>query len=245
MHFDWSTLILQTVNVLVLLWLLRRFLFRPVVAIVAQRRDAAEKLLADAAAAREQARAQAEHAAQREKALAADSDRMLADARAAAETERAATVERSKTEAAQVLNAARASVEQQRQDVRRGLEADASRLAVTIASRLLGRVSARAVNAALVESLSALSADEWRALARSGDTLAVVTATALDAAAQTACAEIVRQSVGCPVRFETDPSLIAGVELRGPHARLDNNWRADLDRIAEELSQDDQHPVMA
>ena len=51
MHFDWSTLILQTINVLVLLWLLRRFLFRPVAAIIAQRQAAAEKLLADAAAA--------------------------------------------------------------------------------------------------------------------------------------------------------------------------------------------------
>ncbi len=43
MHFDWSTLILQTIDVLVLLWLLRRFLFRPVVAIIEERRNAAEK----------------------------------------------------------------------------------------------------------------------------------------------------------------------------------------------------------
>ena len=57
MHFDWSTLVLQTVNVLVLLWLLRRFLFRPVVAIIAARKDAADKLLADAEAARAQAEA--------------------------------------------------------------------------------------------------------------------------------------------------------------------------------------------
>ncbi len=56
MHFDWSTLSLQTINILVLLWLLRRFLFRPVVAIIAERKGAAEKLLADAAAARDASR---------------------------------------------------------------------------------------------------------------------------------------------------------------------------------------------
>ena len=49
MRIDWSTLALQTVNVLVLVWLLARFLFRPVMAIIAERRIAAEKLLADAA----------------------------------------------------------------------------------------------------------------------------------------------------------------------------------------------------
>ena len=51
MRIDWWTLALQTVNVLVLVWLLGRFLFRPVMDIVAKRRGGG-KLLADAAAAR-------------------------------------------------------------------------------------------------------------------------------------------------------------------------------------------------
>ena len=50
MRIDWTTLALQTINVLVLVWLLARFLFRPVMTIIAERRAAAEKLLADAAA---------------------------------------------------------------------------------------------------------------------------------------------------------------------------------------------------
>ena len=65
MHIDWWTLALQTVNVLVLIWILARFFFRPVVNIVAKRQEEASKLLADAAAARQQAadaRAEAEQA---------------------------------------------------------------------------------------------------------------------------------------------------------------------------------------
>lgn len=62
MHIDWSTLALQTVNVLVLVWLLARYLFRPVMAIIAERRVAAEKLLADAATTRAQAEAYAAEA---------------------------------------------------------------------------------------------------------------------------------------------------------------------------------------
>lgn len=245
MHFDWSTLVLQTVNVLVLLWLLRRFLFRPVVAIIAERKDAAEKLLADAAAAREQAHTQADQTARHEKALAADSDRILAAARAAAETERTELLEQSKQEAAAIHNAAQADLELQRGQFRRELEAEARNLAVTIASRLLGRVPPQAVNAALLNSIDTLSPEEWQTLAEPGETLEVVTAVPLDAAAQAACVDMVRKRLGCSVQFGTDPSLIAGVELRGPHARLHNNWRADLDRIAEELSQDDKHLLVA
>jgi F-type H+-transporting ATPase subunit b len=245
MHFDWSTLVLQTANVLILLWLLRRFLFRPVVTIVAERRNAAEKLLADAAAAREQAQAQVEQTARRQQALTADSEHILADARTAAETERAAVLERSKTDAAQVLEAAQANLEQRRGQMRRDLEVEACHLAVAIASRLLARIPPSAVNAALLEALGGLSVGEWRQLAGPGDSVEVVTTSPLDAATQAACADMVQQRLGCPVSFETDPSLIAGVELRGPHAHWHNNWRADLDRIAEELSLDDKHLSVA
>jgi F-type H+-transporting ATPase subunit b len=32
--------------------------------------------------------------------------------------------------------------------------------------------------------------------------------------------------------FHSDPALIAGLELRGAHLVVGNNWRADLQRIA-------------
>ena len=55
MHIDWWTLAFQTVNVLVLIWILSRFFFRPVANIVVKRQEEANKLLAAAAAARQQA----------------------------------------------------------------------------------------------------------------------------------------------------------------------------------------------
>jgi F-type H+-transporting ATPase subunit b len=251
MRLDWTTLILQTVNVLVLLWLLRRFLFRPVAAIIAERKSATEKLLGEAAAARQQALVSAKQAAEHEKALAAGGDRILADARAAGETERNELLLRSKDEATKARDAAQVTLEQQRGQMRRELETEARQLAVTIASRLLGRVPAEALNVALLQSLdtwlTTLSVDELDALAGSGDALEVVTATALDAATRATCAEMLRKRFGkLPApRFGVDPLLIAGFELRGSHARVRNNWRADLDRIAEELGQDDKHLAMA
>ncbi|MEO0035300.1 MAG: synthase, partial [Pseudomonadota bacterium] len=38
MSLDWSSLALQTVNFLVLVWLLQRFLYRPVLAAIDRRR---------------------------------------------------------------------------------------------------------------------------------------------------------------------------------------------------------------
>jgi F-type H+-transporting ATPase subunit b len=52
MRIDWWTLALQTVNVLILIWILGRFFFRPVADIVARRQEEANRLLSDADAAR-------------------------------------------------------------------------------------------------------------------------------------------------------------------------------------------------
>ena len=35
--------------------------------------------------------------------------------------------------------------------------------------------------------------------------------------------------------FRTDPSLIAGIELHGPHFVLSNSWRADLRQILKDI----------
>jgi F-type H+-transporting ATPase subunit b len=251
MRFDWSTLALQTVNVLVLLWLLRKFLFRPVVDIIVARRNAAEQMLGEATAARKEAELKAEELARQQKKLAADSDCILTAARASAEIERRHLLALAKDQAEQAREAAHAGLAREREQMCRGLEKDAHQLAVTIAARLLGRVQAYAVNTALVQSLGTwladLPPDQLQALAQPENVLEVVTATPLDAATQAACTTMLAERLGDTptLSFTTDPSLIAGVELRSSHASLSNNWRADLDRIAQELSRDDATRTMA
>src|SRR5271157_4934809 len=89
MKFDWWTLALQTVNALVLIWILARFFFRPVVNIIAKRQNEANKILADAGAARRQA-ADARADAERARAeISAEQDRLIAEAAAAAQKEKA------------------------------------------------------------------------------------------------------------------------------------------------------------
>lgn len=48
MELDWSTFLLEIVNVLVLVWLLKRFLYRPVMAVIEERKSAIAKTVADA-----------------------------------------------------------------------------------------------------------------------------------------------------------------------------------------------------
>lgn len=250
MHLDWSTLALQTVNVLVLLWLLRRYLFRPVAEMIAARRRAAEALLAEAAEKRRAAEAAAEEIARREQGLAAEAEQQRAAAEEGAAAERARLLAVAEADIARIRAEAASAIRRDRTGQRRTLEAEARDLAATIAARLLARVPGAAVSAAMLTSLApvlaALPAEQRAAL---GGEIEVASAAALSPTEQDACTALLGRVLSPPpvLRFRVDPRLLAGIELHGTHAVLRQSWRAELERLAHELRQEDEDvaPVLA
>jgi len=242
MHIDLWTLGLQAINVLVLVWLLARFLFRPVAAIVAQRRQATVALLADAEAARAQAQAAAAEVTHQREGLVAEADGLRAAAQRDATAERAAQLAQARAEADRVRADGEAALARERGQLQAALEARACTLAVDIARRLLDRLPSGAVTTALAgmlaDDLAALPQAERALLAAAPDRLEVVTAAALDAAGKAAVISALTRALGGPPApaFRVDPDLLGGIELRGPHTRIRNSWRSDLDRIAGELA---------
>ncbi len=56
-ELDWSTFVLEIINLLVLVWLLKRFLYRPVMTIIAERKGAIAKTVSEAHVVQEEATA--------------------------------------------------------------------------------------------------------------------------------------------------------------------------------------------
>ena len=154
MHIDLWTWALQMINVLVLIWLLARFLFRPVAAIIAERRAAADKLLADAAAKLQQATDEAAAIAHQRDGLTGEGQRIIAEARVTVEAERAAMLQHATDAAARVQADAQQAIARDRHAMRETLEREASDLALSIAARLVQRVPARALNRAFLDTLA-------------------------------------------------------------------------------------------
>ena len=46
MQLDWSTFILEILNFLILVWILKRFLYKPILTMIAERKAAIEQTLA-------------------------------------------------------------------------------------------------------------------------------------------------------------------------------------------------------
>ena len=117
--------------------ILGRFLFRPVAAIIEERRAAAVKLLADAEAAKQEANAAREAANGEAAQLANTRDEALRQAAAAAERERAAALVAARTEVDQLRVAAEAEIQRERHAEAAAASDRAARLAVEITEKLL------------------------------------------------------------------------------------------------------------
>lgn len=239
MTIDVWTLALQTVNVLILIWLLQRFFWRPVSAMIARRHDAAGKMLAEAARARDAGAAGLAEIAQIRAGFGKERETILAAAQAdAAKLKQAA--EQEAAAAAKVLAAAAQLriQDEQRKAASASRQASIS-LAVDIAARLAARLKGPSLRATFLDWLL----NEIAALPESsrspGEKLELTSAVQLPAAeAQEFVRRIAAAYGGAPeITLETDPALIEGLELRSRTLWLQNSWRADVNHIAERLRQ--------
>jgi F-type H+-transporting ATPase subunit b len=235
MAIDWWTLGIQTVNVMILMWLLQRFFWRPVSAMIEQRRAFIQQALAEAKAAGTQAEVALAAISHTRAGFAQEHDAVVAAAHTAVAAAQAqALTDAAKTEAT-AQAAARAARAQENTDAEAAWADRASQLALDIAGRLAARLQGAAVDAAfldwLLASLRALPGQVRQEASSSA--LEAVSAAPIQAAEQERIrAQIVETLGGHPaIAFRTDPALIEGLELHGPHFSVANSWRADLEKV--------------
>jgi F-type H+-transporting ATPase subunit b len=241
MTFDVWTLGFQAVNVLILVWLLHRFFWKPVAAMIATRQASAATLLEEAGAKRSEAESALAEIATKKAGLVAERDTMLATARTESAATRDTLLSEAQAEVETLRDTAKAARVRAAETLKANAITEAQGLALTIAAQLAARLEGPATDAAFLgwlrEGLAALTDAERTALA--GVDLEVVSAADQDSAAQGRIAEAIENALGASaaLTFRTDPALIAGHELHSPHFSLRNSWRADLARIAVSLGE--------
>lgn len=223
MNFDWTTLILEVVNFFVLVWILKRLFYQPVLDVIARRRAAIEKTLTDARAieasaneikARYEGRMtdwEKERTAARAKLteeIAAERRRQLARLEHTIETERE---KHRATEAQRLAEQSHAA------------ETAAITHATSFVARLLERVTGTELDARIAElvaqDLAQLSDARKQALIEAarapGARLEIVGPRELPADARRRLVDAVAAVVGAApaVATRVDPALLGGVRL--------------------------------
>jgi F-type H+-transporting ATPase subunit b len=238
----WWTFGLQIANFLALVWLLHRFLYRRVLATLAERRKRADETtarVATAQAAADQARASvdAEHAG-----LLAERDRLIDAARTKAVVERDELLAKARVDADQIVTAARSALADERAAALADLKAHATELAIQIAARLLGELDSASIDDAFLSRvetyLDALPVERARGLiAEAAGGVEIVTTHPLVPESAARWRERLGRRFGATsaLTFSIDPSLLAGAELHFRSAVVRLSWRDELGHTAEAL----------
>lgn len=223
MLIDWFTVGAQVLNFLILVWLLKRFLYHPILDAIDAREQKIASQLADAAA--QKAAATEEREAFQRKNADFDKERatLLSQAVAAANTERQQLLNEAR-EAASALGAKRqANLESEARGLH-GLISQRTRHEVfAIARKTLGDLAGMTLEERMVEvfaerlrALGEAQRRELRAvLSTSGQPAIVRTSFELPAAQLAVTDAAVKALLGAAaeIRFEVAPDLVSGIEL--------------------------------
>ncbi|HXP06669.1 MAG TPA: hypothetical protein VN808_21320 [Stellaceae bacterium] len=247
MHFDWSTFALQTVNFAVLVWLLHRFLYKPMLRLIDARRAEIDKQYADAKVADAQAEIRLAAIKAERESIADERAAALKQAATQAEEQAAGRRAQAEHDAAALLADARKSLDAERALAFAEARRAALDLGADIAGRLLAQVPMKLRAEAWIDRiehyLAALPKPEAEALARQvgdGVPLKIVTASSLPPEAANLWRSRLRQilSDDITVDYGVDPGLVAGAELHFPNAILRFSWQSALDAMRAEIESD-------
>ncbi|MGA6828897.1 F0F1 ATP synthase subunit delta [Nitrospira sp. NS4] len=245
MELDWSTFALEILNFLVLVWLLKRLLYKPVLNAIAKRKAEIQRSLSDAGTMRQEAqtlREQYEHRQagwneEKEKArnqmleeVAAERTRLLAALRSSLEQEREKT---------------KALEERRLNELTRQVEDAAIAQGGQFATRLLSRFASPELEARLVElvieDLRRLSEERRQAIrtacAKADIAVIVSSAHALNQSQRQSLQETFESLSGraIPCEWREDAHLLAGIRLSLGPWMLGANLQDELKFFTEAL----------
>lgn len=245
MHLDGWTLALQTVNFAVLVWLLHRFLYRPVLRMVDARKAAIQHDRDDVKALDDKAKAELAAIETARGGMAAEREAVLNAASAQALAAAQARHAQAEQEAQRVLDGARAALAAERERALVEAQRVALELGAQVALRLLDELPTPLRQQAWIERvarhLETLPTGQLDALKQQlagGGVLQVLTAVALPAATAEQWRTRLREPLGsgASLAFAVDSRLVAGAELHFPQAILRFSWLSVLDTLQLDLS---------
>jgi F-type H+-transporting ATPase subunit b len=223
MLIDWFTVVAQAINFVILVWLLKRLLYQPILDAIDAREQRIAAELADAEAAKQNARKEREEFRRKNEEFSRQRDAMLSDV----EHELKETRQRLLEEAHQAADALSARRQEELQREQQKLSSEIGRHAqqevFAIARKTLHDLADTSLEQCIIHvflsrlrELNGQAKQELsEALSRSPDPARVRSSFELPVEQQSAIQQALKRtfSAEIPVQFETAPGIISGIEL--------------------------------
>lgn len=243
MELSWSTFLLEVINFVVLVWILKHFFYAPVRRVIDQRRKAIEEGMAQADKKRAEARELEEQYQGRLSHWEEEKRQAREQLESEIAAERGRMMDNLKTELDKAGEKARVLNDRRMEEFKRQAEQQAMSQAAQFAARLLGQAAGPEVQdrlyELLIEDLPNVPAADWRERqgAEEGAKMQVRVTSAYRLGEgqrqglEKILDEVVKGGVAC--EYSTDPALIAGFRINAGAMVLRANLKDELQFFSE------------
>mgnify|MGYP001166151360 CR=1 FL=1 len=253
MSVDWFTVIAQAINFLVLVWLLKRFLYHPILDAIDAREQRIAKTLADAADKQNQAQQEKELFAQKNREFEEQRKTLMERATTAAATERLRLLEEARRAADALSLQRQESLQRQQQNLSGELRKKTQKEVFAITRQTLSDLADVNLEEQIVEVfLSQLQEIDNNskatfscAISTSSKPLRVRSSFALLPTQQNRISNAINESFATDIQinFETSPEIISGIELTVNGQKLAWSIAQYIDSLEKHLQQLQQDPA--
>ena len=255
MEIDWFTVGAQVVNFLVLVALLKKFLYGPIVRVMDERQARVAHRLEEAEAREERAKKEAEALRDKQEAIERERDDRLAELEREVAEERRRMLAEAREDVSQARDEWFGALERDQDQLLHEFRLQAEHRLFVALRRILGDVADAELDRRVVEifvrRFRSLPDTELRALAPSAEdgSAAVHVHTAFEhpAKQQDRIEAALREAFGdhISVEFDVDADLLAGIELRTDGRKFGWSLQDYLQGLEEELIEELQQPSSA
>ena len=223
MLIDWFTVVAQVINFLILVWLLKRFLYRPILDAIDAREKRIAAKIADAEAKEAEAQKQHEEYQQKNETFDQQRNARMNDVLEAAKTERAQLLDAARQESDDLRARLQQAIRNEQHSLNEELSRRAREEVFAIARKTLSDLAGTSLEQRMTEiflgnlrKLNDAQRTELKsAFKTSSDTLLVRTAFKLPAQQRAAIETVIAEIFGKqkPLEFLIVPDLVSGIEI--------------------------------
>jgi F-type H+-transporting ATPase subunit b len=244
---DWFTIVAQIINFLILLWLLKRFLYKPIMNAMNEREKKITHRLTDAERAQAEAKDMAEQYRQRTAELENQRASLIQEARNEADSLRKDLLHQARQEVDEVQERWHRSIQQEKEAFLRDLYQRASQQTYEIARKALSDLANKDLETHVVENfllkLKDLGAKDRTslesALVETGGVIIIRSAFEIPPDLREKLISHIESvaSNGYQVHFEKFPEVICGIELKLGGKKISWSLSSYLEILHENLSE--------
>jgi F-type H+-transporting ATPase subunit b len=243
MQVDWITVSAQIINFLILVWLLKRFLYQPVIRAMERREQRINERLDDARNSQRQAEQQQAEYRERREELEQRREDLLAEARRQAEQDRKQLLAEAREEVQATRQEWQRQVEREQAEFLEKLRLRAAESIQAIARKTLNDLADRGLEEQIVQvfvhHLKSLDAPSRKALAKTTQPVRITSAFELDPTVRGRLTRAVHEHIGedLELSYAVSGELLCGLRLDSEQQQLSWNLADYMDELTTRIEQ--------